>query len=203
MVRCLPARVAGSVSQSWLLSTGAHDTLLQGACAAPFCKKRPRTGTLSYTPSTHGRWAIKLMRVIFPTRGGINRLSRLARLPVSAPQDRLIGGSSLFPRFARALTDRCHGVPQRRMKKARRFLYALSRLYCNSFLILFTSDINCHLLPQSAKSSFKFIFIIVEKSTTFNLITCEWSIFHFIRIVCICHNIPRIIIDTWFHFAHP
>ena len=36
------------------------------------------------------------LRVIFPTRGGINRLSRLARLPASAPQDHLIGGSSLL-----------------------------------------------------------------------------------------------------------
>lgn len=40
--------------------------------------------------------SVKLMRVIFPTRGGINRLSRLTRLPASAPQDHLIGGSSLF-----------------------------------------------------------------------------------------------------------
>ena len=37
------------------VSTGAHDTLLQGACAAPFCKKRPMTWTFSYAPSTHGR----------------------------------------------------------------------------------------------------------------------------------------------------
>lgn len=92
MVRCLPARVAGSVSQSGLLSTGAHDTLLQGACAAPFCKWRRCCASLRGVLRS-----AKLMRVIFPTRGGINRLSRLARLPASAPQDRLIGGSSLFP----------------------------------------------------------------------------------------------------------
>ena len=75
------------------------------------------------------------MRVIFPTRGGINRLSRLARLPASAPQDHLIGGSSLFPRLARALTDQRHGVPQRRKEKStqislRAFPSILYRIVC-------------------------------------------------------------------------
>lgn len=76
------------------------------------------------------------MRVIFPTRGGINRLSRLARLPASAPQDHLIGGSSLFfLRFARALTNRRHGVPQRRKEKStqislRAFPSILYRIVC-------------------------------------------------------------------------
>jgi hypothetical protein len=73
------------------VSTGAHDTLLQEACAAPFCKRRRCCASLRVVLRS-----VKLMRVIFPTRGGINRLSRLTRLPASAPQDHLIGGSSLF-----------------------------------------------------------------------------------------------------------
>lgn len=150
------------------VSTGAHDTLPQEACAAPFCKRRRCCASLRGVLRS-----VKLMRVIFPTRGGINRLSRLARLPASAPQDRLIGGSSLFSALCPGFDGSVSWRSTAQNEKARRFLYALSRLYCNSFLILFTSDINCHLLPQSAKSSFKFIFIIVEKYTTFNLITCE------------------------------
>lgn len=73
------------------VSTGAHDTLPQEACAAPFCKGRRCCASLRGVLRS-----VKLMRVIFPTRGGINRLSRLTRLPASAPQDHLIGGSSLF-----------------------------------------------------------------------------------------------------------
>ncbi len=73
------------------VSTGAHDTLPQEACAAPFCKRRRCCASLRGVLRS-----VKLMRVIFPTRGGINRLSRLTRLPASAPQDHLIGGSSLF-----------------------------------------------------------------------------------------------------------
>lgn len=112
------------------VSTGAHDTLPQEACAAPFCKRRRCCASLRGVLRS-----VKLMRVIFPTRGGINRLSRLTRLPASAPQDHLIGGSSLFLRFARALTNQRHGVPYRRKEKARRFLYALSRLYCTASFV--------------------------------------------------------------------
>ena len=119
------------------VSTGAHNTLLQGACAAPFCKGRRCCASLRGVLRS-----VKLMRVIFPTRGGINRLSRLARLPASAPQDHLIGGSSLFfLRFARALTNRRHGVPQRRKEKARRFLYALFQVYCIALFVWYTSTV--------------------------------------------------------------
>lgn len=130
------------------VSTGTHDTLLQGACAAPFCKKRKSCASLKGVLRS-----VKLMRVIFPTRGGINRLSRLARLPARQHRQRILSikptpirepslvFAALIPRLARALTDRRHGVPQRRKEKARRFLYALFQVYCIALFVWYTSTV--------------------------------------------------------------
>lgn len=90
------------------------------------------------------------MRVIFPTRGGINRLSRLARLPARQHRQRILSikptpirepslvFAALIPRLARALTDRRHGVPQRRKEKStqislRAFSIILYRIFCISY----------------------------------------------------------------------
>ena len=87
------------------------------------------------------------MRVIFPTRGGINRLSRLARLPARRHRQRILSikptpirepslvFAFFFPRLARALTDQRHGVPQRRKEKStqislRAFPSILYRIVC-------------------------------------------------------------------------
>lgn len=141
------------------VSTGTHDTLLQGACAAPFCKKRKSCASLKGVLRS-----VKLMRVIFPTRGGINRLSRLARLPARQHRQRILSikptpirepslvFAALIPRLARALTDRRHGVPQRRKEKARRFLYVLSRLYCTASFVLLSSLTKSHYVPLCPNS---------------------------------------------------
>lgn len=143
------------------VSTGAHDTLLQGACAAPFCKKRRCCASLRGVLRS-----VKLMRVIFPTRGGINRLSRLARLPASAPQDHMIGGSSLFsalcPGFDKSASWRSLAQKGKSTQiSLRAFSIILYRIICIAFK--FSNVHLCTVLSASAKVVYRIIMQLVHR----------------------------------------